>query len=536
MNQSLSTLLVSQGWGLERSEQFVRLYEQEGLEHLPDAGLVQGISELLPIFRRQSDYIEDYFFIHTLEPLVATVAALSRERPELAKKVVREMDTWLLIPPTISAHGGWYRYQGRDTPPTYLDERSASTLEGAIGELEQGRKHVERLLIDVDSFYDEPFMDLIIPRVVLVVLHRPQEERLRGKKLVDEYALRRVYGFTCLLHELRDLHAEVTQSRYAPSEQDAFYDLLTNQRSLRSFDSVKRLSMMRMMIECREVDTLEQVVTLAWKKSQDPSFDIFVENLKLQGKPARVVPIDNEDAIATFLRTIEKSDDFMHVALSRDGKVYTLPDLFSPLHPGYELRRSMEQHIEGTLAEEDIIIGRGYHIDERLKTPAGVFFKLLSTKRLLFEERGENDKIDDTFGFRLLTLSEEACYRIQRALCDSYEVLTLAGGAKVNDYIKEPKLNNYRSLDFYIRILGQPVHLQVRTHEMNRANEYGSARHHDMKSNQMDNFQKKLRKDPLATVSFFKNLALSLIKGYECAQQRHLPSYTYQQILEMYRG
>ncbi len=524
------------GWPPERAEQFRKLCDTHTNPTFHPFGseLAERISGLLPLFRRQSDHMEDYFFAYALEPLVRTVAVVSTGRPSLAHKIFRELGTWLLVPETISAHGGWYQYQGRSIPATYLDKGPASTLEGAVGELERGEKVVLGffLLDEADRYKDGSFVPYErLGSELMEELHRQGEKQLRGKKRVDEYALRRVFDFTCLLRELGDLHAAVRLSDYTPAEKDAFYDLFTHRDSLISSASIGRLSTLRMLIESGEVDTLDQVLKLAWKKSQNPSFDVFVENLELKGESVRVINVDDDAAVLRFLGTLTKSEDFSSVALQKGGVRYDLPYVLSPIiNPAYELRRSIEAKIQDTLEKAGIVLGRDCDLKERLKTPASVTFKLLSTQRMPYEERS-GAKIDDTIGIRMLGRSEEMCRRIYAILGHAYEVMV------VNDFfdVKKQKQNGYRSLDFYLHVNGLPVHVQVRTREMEEVNEYGSASHYVRKYIEMDKFLKKLNQNPNVFVSFFQRLAASFITGFEKAQRTQLGSLSYRQIRELYR-
>jgi hypothetical protein len=93
------------------------------------------------------------------------------------------------------------------------------------------------------------------------------------------------------------------------------------------------------------------------------------------------------------------------------------------------------------------------------------------------------EALSDVFGFRVLVSSQEECYRALAALHAAFSPEPL----RFKDYIAAPKSNGYQSLHTSVRAAdGQLFEIQIRTPEMHRRAELGSAAHWQYKLDQAE--------------------------------------------------
>ena len=83
------------------------------------------------------------------------------------------------------------------------------------------------------------------------------------------------------------------------------------------------------------------------------------------------------------------------------------------------------------------------------------------------------EQIRDLFGLRVLVNSVGDCYAVFGVLHNRWNHIP----EQFKDFIGLPKANGYRSLHTTILERGQPVEVQIRTHEMHQVAEYGIAAH-----------------------------------------------------------
>jgi GTP diphosphokinase / guanosine-3',5'-bis(diphosphate) 3'-diphosphatase len=103
----------------------------------------------------------------------------------------------------------------------------------------------------------------------------------------------------------------------------------------------------------------------------------------------------------------------------------------------------------------------------REKHPYSIWHKM-AERHVSFEQ------VTDIMAFRVLTESEEDCYRALGVLHTTWQFLP----GKFKDYISTPKSNGYRSLHTSLMYENSMrVEVQVRTREMHRVNEFGLAAH-----------------------------------------------------------
>jgi (p)ppGpp synthase/HD superfamily hydrolase len=111
-------------------------------------------------------------------------------------------------------------------------------------------------------------------------------------------------------------------------------------------------------------------------------------------------------------------------------------------------------------------------IETRMKTISSIHNKI-TRKNLLFSQ------ILDTIGLRIITTSEDDCYRAMVQILKNSPIIT----SKVKDYIAIPKENGYQSIHLTIIHENSPLEIQIRTREMHYQAQYGICRHGEYKIN-----------------------------------------------------
>ncbi|MBI1402155.1 MAG: RelA/SpoT family protein [Porphyrobacter sp.] len=111
--------------------------------------------------------------------------------------------------------------------------------------------------------------------------------------------------------------------------------------------------------------------------------------------------------------------------------------------------------------------GLKVEVSGREKHPYSIWHKM-SERHVSFEQ------VTDIMAFRVLTETEEDCYRALGILHTTWQFLP----GKFKDYISTPKTNGYRSLHTSLMYENSMrVEVQIRTREMHRRNEFGLAAH-----------------------------------------------------------
>ncbi len=86
------------------------------------------------------------------------------------------------------------------------------------------------------------------------------------------------------------------------------------------------------------------------------------------------------------------------------------------------------------------------------------------------------DSIDDLIAFRIVTNSNEHCYKVLESLMDSGEIVE----ERFDDYISNPKPNGYMAIQFPMKftdITDINIEIQILTKDMDYNNRYGTASH-----------------------------------------------------------
>ncbi|MXO64066.1 RelA/SpoT family protein [Qipengyuania oceanensis] len=119
--------------------------------------------------------------------------------------------------------------------------------------------------------------------------------------------------------------------------------------------------------------------------------------------------------------------------------------------------------IKQALAEAGLKV----EVSGREKHPYSIW-KKMAERHVSFEQ------ITDIMAFRVITESEEDCYRAMGVLHRTWQFIP----GRFKDYISTPKNNGYRSLHTsLIYENSMRVEVQIRTREMHRTNEFGLAAH-----------------------------------------------------------
>lgn len=159
---------------------------------------------------------------------------------------------------------------------------------------------------------------------------------------------------------------------------------------------------------------------------------------------------------------------------------WELEDLaFKYLEP--EAHALLEAQLAGQRLEREDVINRARsELAERLRADR-IKFDLSGRAKHLYsiykkmEQQGKAlEQIFDLLALRVLVETKSDCYY---ALGAVHTIWTPIPG-RFKDYIAVPKPNGYQSLHTtVISVVGQPVEVQIRTHEMHRIAEFGIAAH-----------------------------------------------------------
>ena len=120
-----------------------------------------------------------------------------------------------------------------------------------------------------------------------------------------------------------------------------------------------------------------------------------------------------------------------------------------------------------TLKQRLAEAGLRVEVSGREKHPFSIWHKM-AERHVNFEQ------VTDIMAFRVLTETEEDCYRALGILHTTWQALP----GRFKDYISTPKTNGYRSLHTSMMYeKSMRVEVQIRTREMHRRNEFGLAAH-----------------------------------------------------------
>ncbi len=185
-------------------------------------------------------------------------------------------------------------------------------------------------------------------------------------------------------------------------------------------------------------------------------------------------------------KQIQKSRETMDIYAPLAGRMGMqwmrdeLEDLaFRVLNP--EARASIMRRFVRLQSETDDVIEKitGDMIVELKKAgiTAEVFGrakKPFSIWRKMQEKDQPFSRLSDIYGFRIITATEEDCYRTLGAIHQRWRAVP----GRFKDYISQPKSNGYRSIHTTVSGRdGKRVEVQIRTHQMHDVAETGVAAH-----------------------------------------------------------
>ncbi len=141
----------------------------------------------------------------------------------------------------------------------------------------------------------------------------------------------------------------------------------------------------------------------------------------------------------------------------------------------------VSREVEKVLAEA----GVKAHVFGRQKTPYSIWRKL-QRKSVGFSS------LSDIYGFRVVVMSEDDCYRALGVIHRAWPVVP----ERFKDFISTPKSNNYRSLHTtVVGPSGLRIEMQIRTEAMDRVAEDGVAAHWAYKNKSYGFDQEAMERD-----------------------------------------
>jgi GTP pyrophosphokinase len=159
---------------------------------------------------------------------------------------------------------------------------------------------------------------------------------------------------------------------------------------------------------------------------------------------------------------------------------WQLEDLaFATLHP--KRYSEIEQMVATRAPERDKYLERVLDAVRKRLAESGIDAELTGRPKHLWSiyekmvvREKEFAEINDLVGIRVIVDSEKDCW----AALGSIHAIWSPVQGRFKDYINSPKFNLYQSLHTTVVGLdGEPIEVQIRTHEMHRRAEYGIAAH-----------------------------------------------------------
>ncbi len=128
-----------------------------------------------------------------------------------------------------------------------------------------------------------------------------------------------------------------------------------------------------------------------------------------------------------------------------------------------EIFKTIKSAIKARLKKADIE-GKVLHRQKNIHS----IYRKMKEKKISFKE------LSDVYGVRVLTTSEDDCYRVLGIMHNLYKPIP----GKFKDYLAIPKANGYQSLHTILfGPHGVPLEVQIRTYEMDRFAQSGIAAH-----------------------------------------------------------
>lgn len=147
----------------------------------------------------------------------------------------------------------------------------------------------------------------------------------------------------------------------------------------------------------------------------------------------------------------------------------------------FEARETILNRLQEMQAEENDLLDNIAEILNKKLKDAGIVARVYGREkrpysifRKMERQSISLEKISDIFAFRIITQSEDDCYRALGLVHTEWPMVP----ERFKDFISIPKSNDYRSI--HTTIIGptrKRIELQIRTEEMHEINEFGIASH-----------------------------------------------------------
>ena len=225
-----------------------------------------------------------------------------------------------------------------------------------------------------------------------------------------------------------------------------------------------------------------------------PSIEALRKMLLAMADDVRVVLIKLAERVV-YMRSITQATEGVRAAAARHTRSLFVPlanrlgifaikweleDLsFRFLEP--DIYKNIATMLDGKRIEREAFIERVLHTlrDDlaRLNIKAEIAGRpkhIWSIHRKMQSKNLPFDHLYDIRAVRVLVDSVDDCYAVLALIHDEWQPIT----GEFDDYIAQPKANNYRSLHTaVIGPEGKTLEVQIRTHEMHNASEHGVAAH-----------------------------------------------------------
>jgi (p)ppGpp synthase/HD superfamily hydrolase len=154
------------------------------------------------------------------------------------------------------------------------------------------------------------------------------------------------------------------------------------------------------------------------------------------------------------------------------------PRIAARMRHAFDTHKSLDeaclQHTSAFIVRSLKRRGIASHCEQRIKGMYSTYRKMVLKERTF-------DELTDRIALRLIVTSIDDCYRALSVVHAHFHPIP----GKLKDYIGIPKENGYQSIHTVIYPLAgiteQPIEIQIRTEEMDRACEIGTASHGDYK-------------------------------------------------------
>ena len=208
-------------------------------------------------------------------------------------------------------------------------------------------------------------------------------------------------------------------------------------------------------------DRLHNMRTLHFIKSDEKRRRIAQETMDIYA------PLAGRIGMQNFREELE---DLSFAEINKDARELVMERLSELNEQSSDMLAEISEAVSSQLSEQ----GLSVEVYGRQKRPFSIWRKM-QNKSISLEQ------LSDIFAYRLITQSEDECYRALGVLHRTYRFVP----GRYKDFISTPKINGYQSL--HTTVIGpnnQRVELQIRTREMHDIANRGIAAHWAYKDKQ----------------------------------------------------